>query len=77
MLAARSYNDSVADRDTICEGVIPQGQARRTSLLIASTMCSKRKQGFLMANLKRKQAEKHEQAAMCLAEQKHEIAILI
>ena len=28
LLAARGYIDTVADRDTVCEGVNPQGQSR-------------------------------------------------
>ena len=75
MLAARSYIDSVAHRDTVCEGVNPQGQSKRSSRRTASTMSSQRKHDFLMAKLKREEAEKQEQAAMRLAKQKHEIAM--
>ena len=38
-------------------------------------MSSQRKHDFLMPKLKREEVEKQEQAAMCLAKQKHEIAI--
>ena len=38
-------------------------------------MSSQRKHNFLMAKLKREEAEKQEQAAMRLAKQKHEIAM--
>ena len=31
LLAARSYIDSAAHRDTVCEGVNPQGQSKRSS----------------------------------------------
>ena len=31
LLAARSYIDSVADRDSVCEGNNPQGQSKRSS----------------------------------------------
>ena len=75
LLAARSYIDSVAYRDTACEGVNPQGQSKRSSRRTASSMSSQRKHDFLMAKLKREEAEKQEQAAMRLAKQKHEIAM--
>ena len=75
LLAARSYIDTVADRDTVCEVVNPQGQSRRSSLRTTSSMSSQRKHNFRMAKLKRKEAEKQEQAAMLLAKQKHEIAM--
>ena len=75
LLAARSYIDSVADRDTVCEGVNPQGQSKRSSRRTTSSMSSQRKHEFLMAKLKREEAEKQEQAAMRLAKQKHEIAM--
>ena len=74
LLAARSYIDTVADRDTVCEGVNTQGQSRRSSRRTTS-MSSQRKHNFLMAKLKREEAEKQEQAAMRLAKQKHEIAM--
>ena len=73
--AARSYIDTVADRDTVCEGVNPQGQFKRSSRRRASSMSSQRKHDFLMAKLKREEAEKQEKAAMRLAKQKHEIAM--
>ena len=75
LLAARSYIDSVADRDTVCEGVNPQGQSKRSSRRTTSSMSSQRKHEFLMAKLKREEAEKQEQAAMRLAKEKHEIAM--
>ena len=75
LLAARSYIDSVADRDTVCEGVNPQGQSKKSSRRTTSSMSSQRKHEFLMAKLKREEAEKQEQAAMRLAKQKHEIAM--
>ena len=75
LLAARSYIDSVAHRDTVCEGVNTHGQSKRSSRRTASSMSSQRKHEFLMAKLKREEAEKKEQAAMRLAKQKHEIAI--
>ena len=40
LLAARSYIDTVAERDTVCEGVNPQGQSRRSSRQTASSMSS-------------------------------------
>ena len=67
LLAARSYTDSVAHRDTVCEGFNPQGQSKRSSRQTASSMSSQRKHDFLMAKLKREEAEKQEQAAMRLA----------
>ena len=75
LLAARSYIDSVAQRDTVCEGVNPQGQSKRSSRQTASSMSSQRKHDFLMAKLKREEAEKQEQAAMRLSKQKHEFAM--
>ena len=71
LLAARSYIDSVADRDTVCEGVNPQGQSKRSSRRTTSSMSSQRKHEFLMAKLKREEAEKQEQAAMRLAKQRN------
>ena len=70
LLAARSYIDTVADRDTVCEGVNPQGQSRRNSRRTTASMSSQHKHDFLMAKLKREAAEKQEQAAMRLAKQK-------
>ena len=67
LLAARSYIDSVAHRDTVCEGVNPQEQSKRSSRQAASSMSSQRKHDFLMAKLKREEAEKQEQAAVRLA----------
>ena len=75
LLAARSYIDSVADQDTVCKSVNPQGQFKRSSRQTTSSMSSQRKHDFLMAKLKREEAEKQEQAAMRLAKQKHEIAM--
>ena len=75
LLAARSYNDTVADRDTVCEGVDPQGQSRRSSRRKTSSISSQHKHDFIMAKLKREEAEKQDQAAMRLAKQKHEIAM--
>ena len=73
LLTARSYIDSV-DSDTVCEGVNPQGQSKRSSRRTTSSMSSQRKHDFLMAKLKGEEAEKQEKAAMRLAKQKHEIA---
>ena len=75
LLAARSYIDSDAHRDTVCDGNNPQGQSKRSSRRTVSSMSSQRKHDFLMAKLKREEAEKQEQAAMRLAKQKHEIAM--
>ena len=75
LLAARSYIDTVADRDIVCEGVNLQRQSRRSSRRTLSSMSSQRKHNFLKAKLKREEAEKQEQAAMRLAKQKHEIAM--
>ena len=75
LLAARSYIDSVARRDTVCEGVNPQGQSKISSRRTASSMSSQRKHEILVAKLKRQEAEKQEQTAMRLAKQKHEIAM--
>ena len=75
LLAARSYIDTVADRDTVCEGVNSQGQSRRSSRRTTSSMSSQHRHDFLMAKPKREEAEKQEQAAMRLAKQKHEIAM--
>ena len=38
LLAARSYIDSVADIDTVCEGVNPQWQSKRSSRRTSSSM---------------------------------------
>ena len=65
----------MAHRDTVCEGFNPQGQSKRSSRRTASSMSSQRKHDFLMAKLKREEAEKQEQAVMILAKQKHEIAM--
>ena len=75
LLAARSYIDSVAHRDTVYEGVNTQVQSKRSSRRTASSMSSQRKHDFLIAKLKREEAEKQEQAAVRLAKQKHEIAM--
>ena len=55
LLAVRSYIDSVADRDTVCEGVNPQGQSKRSSRRTTSSMSSQRKHEFLKAKLKREE----------------------
>ena len=70
LLASRNYIDSVAHRDTVCEGVNPQGQSKRSSRRTASSISSQR-----LAKLKREEAEKQEQAAMRLAKHKHEITM--
>ena len=75
LLAARSYFDTVADRDTVFEGVNPQGQSRRSSRRTTSSMSIQRKHDFFMAKLQRVEAEKQEQTAKRLAKQKHEIAM--
>ena len=75
LLAARNYIESVAARDIVCEGVVPQWQSKRSSHQAASSMSSQRKHDFLMTKLKREEAEKQEQAAMRLAKQKYEIAM--
>ena len=75
LLAARSYFVSVADRDTVCEGVNPQRQSKISSRRTAPSMSSQRKHDFLIAKLKREEADEQEQAAMRLAKQKHEIAM--
>ena len=75
LLVARNYIDSVAHRDTVCEGVNPQRQSKRSSRRTASSMSSQRKHDFLMAKLKREEAEKQKQAAMRLAKEQHEIAM--
>ena len=73
--AARSYTDSVADRDIVCEGVNPRGQPKTSSRRTASSKSSQRKHDFLMAKLNREEAEKQEAVAMRLAKHKHEIAM--
>ena len=75
LLAARSYIDSVADRDTVCDGFNLQGQSKRSSRRTTSSMSSQRKHDFLMAKLKREEAEKQDQAAMRLAKQKDDHAM--
>ena len=50
--AARSYIDSVADRDIVCEGVNPQALSKISSRQTASSKSSQRKHDFLMAKLK-------------------------
>ena len=72
MLAARSNIDSIADRDTACEGINPHGQSKRSSRRTTSIMSSQRKHELFLAKLKREEAEKQTQAAMRLAKQKHE-----
>ena len=73
--AARSYIDSVADRDIVRQGVIPQRQSKRSSRRTTSSMSSQRKHDFLMAKLKREEAEKQEQSVMRLRKQKHEVVM--
>ena len=75
LLAARSYIDTDIDRDTVCESVNPQGQSRISSRRKTSPMSSQHKPDFIMANLKRKEAEKQEPAAMRLAKQKLKITM--
>ena len=74
LLAARSYIDSAADRDTVSERINPQEKYEISSRRTASSMSSQRKYGFLMAKLKREEAEKQEQAAMLLDKQDHKIS---
>ena len=50
LLAARSYIDTVADRDTVCDGVNPQGQSRRSSRRTTSSMSSQHKHDFSWQN---------------------------
>ena len=66
---ARSYIDSVADQEIISEGVNFQGQSKRSSRRTTSSRCSQCKHDFLVAKLKREEAEKQEQAATRLAKQ--------
>ena len=75
LLAAKNYVDSVADRNIVCEGVHPQRQSKISSRRKASSMSSQRKHDFLMAKLKREEAEKQQKDAMRLANQKHDIAM--
>ena len=75
LLAARSYIDSVADRDTGCEGVNPQRQSNKTLRRKTSSMSSQRKHDFLMAILKHEEVEKQEDATIRLAKQKHKISM--
>ena len=75
ILLAANYIDSVADQDTVSEGVKPQGQSKISSRQTASSMSSKHKHDFFMAKLRREEAEKQEQAAMRLAKQKPEVAM--
>ena len=63
LLATRSYIDSVADQDTVCEVVNPQGHSEIISRRTASSMSSQRKHDVLMAKLKREEAEKQERLA--------------
>ena len=67
LLAVRSYIDSVADRDTVCEGVNPQGQSKRSSRQTTSSMSSQRKHNFLLAKLKREEAKTRETRINCNA----------
>ena len=75
LLAAKSYFDSVAHRDIVCDGVNLHGQSKISSRRTASSMSRQRKHNFLMAKLKREEAEKQEQAAMRLAKHRHKIAM--
>ena len=75
LLAARSYIDSVADRDTVCEGVYPRGQSKRCSRKTTSSVSSQRKRDFIMAKLKREVAEKQQKDAMRLAKKQHKIVM--
>ena len=75
LLEDRSYFDFVDDRDTVCEGVNTQVQANRSLRPTASTMSSQLKHDFLMAKLKREEAEIYEKVAMYLAIQKHKNAM--
>ena len=63
LLATRSYIDSVADQDTVCEVVNPQGHSEISSRRTTSSMSSQQKHDFLMAKLKREEAEKQERLA--------------
>ena len=74
-LAARSYIHTVADRDTVCEGINPQWQSKRSSRRTTLSMSSQRKHDFLMAKLKHEEAEKQGHAATRLAKRKFEIAM--
>ena len=67
--------DLVADRDSVCEGVSPQRQSKRSSRRSTSSKSSQRKPESLMAKLKREEAEKQEYAAMGLDKQEIEIAL--
>ena len=40
LIAARNYIDSVADRDTVYEGVNPHGQSKRSSHRTTTSMSS-------------------------------------
>ena len=70
LLAVRNYIESVVDRDTVCEGVKPQGQPKISSHRTASSMSSQRKHDFLVAKLKREETEEQEKAAIRLAKTK-------
>ena len=61
LLAARSYINSVADRDTVCEGINTQGKTKRSSSRTTSKTPSQRKHDFHLATPKREEAEKQEQ----------------
>ena len=50
LLAARSYFDSVAHRDIVCDGVNLQGQSKISSRPTASSMSSQRKMTFSWQN---------------------------
>ena len=74
LLSARSYIDSVADRDTLCEVVHYQGEVKKSSGLTRSKMSGGLIHNILMANLKREEAEKPEQV-LSLAYQKQKIVM--
>ena len=57
LLKARNYIDSVAELDTVCQGVNPQGQSKRSSHQTKSSMYSQRNHDILMAKIKCEEAE--------------------
>ena len=75
LLSARSYIDSVADRDTLFEVVHYQSEVKKCSGLTRSKMSGGLIHNILMANLKREEAEKPEQVALSLAYQKQKIVM--
>ena len=56
-LAARSLFDSVADQDTVCEGVKPQEQTKKSSRQTTSSISSQCEHDFLMAKINEKSLE--------------------